>query len=308
MVGQPTATARSRVAALVEGTANYLAAALSPSSLAQYQRSWRSFCVFCNDIGKQSLPADFSSVALYITNLAGIPSSPATIASALSAVGYFHNLKSLPDPTQHFIVRKVLKGVSNLHKGSDLRIPISTSILSELIAAASKVTCSAYEGKLLAAMFALMFFGFLRLGEVTASPHNLCFDNVSLDGLTCSITFLSFKHCSGLPVTIGVSRLDSPICPVSLLADFLKIRGSGTGPLFCYPRGLPVSPGHFRSLLAAAVARCGRSDLKITPHSFRIGAATHAAAQGLSTTLIQSMGRWKSDAFRRYIRIPALRL
>ena len=296
------------MATLVKDTAAYLAAALSTSTNAQYQRSWKSFCSFCSSIGKCPLPADFSTVALFITHLAGAPSSPATIASVLSAIGYIHNLKSLSDPMHHFIVRNVLKGVSNMHKSADLRIPITVNILGELIAATPKVTCSFYESKLLAAMFALMFFGFLRLGEVTTSPHNLIFDNISIDGLSCSITFLSYKHSTGLPITIVVSKLDSPICPVNRLSEFLAVRGSDPGPLFCYPRGFAVSANHFRSLLTAALANCGRADLKITPHSFRIGAATHAAAKGVSTTLIQSMGRWKSEAFRRYIRIPALAL
>lgn len=37
-------------------------------------------------------------------------------------------------------------------------------------------------------------------------------------------------------------------------------------------------------------------------HSFRIGAATAAAAAGLSDAQILSAGRWKSDAFKHYIR------
>jgi hypothetical protein len=43
-------------------------------------------------------------------------------------------------------------------------------------------------------------------------------------------------------------------------------------------------------------------------HSFRIGAATAAAIQGASDEDIQRMGRWKSQAFKRYIRIPVLQL
>lgn len=36
-------------------------------------------------------------------------------------------------------------------------------------------------------------------------------------------------------------------------------------------------------------------------HSFRIGAATSAAARGIPLSVIQNMGRWKSDSFMRYI-------
>ena len=36
-------------------------------------------------------------------------------------------------------------------------------------------------------------------------------------------------------------------------------------------------------------------------HSFRIGAATAAAVVGLPDWLIQAMGRWSSDCYKRYI-------
>ena len=40
-------------------------------------------------------------------------------------------------------------------------------------------------------------------------------------------------------------------------------------------------------------------------HSFRIGAATYAAEQGVSDDKIRHSGRWKSDAFKKYIRITS---
>jgi len=36
-------------------------------------------------------------------------------------------------------------------------------------------------------------------------------------------------------------------------------------------------------------------------HSFRIGAATMASEQGIQDSLIQTLGRWKSSAYTRYI-------
>ena len=41
-------------------------------------------------------------------------------------------------------------------------------------------------------------------------------------------------------------------------------------------------------------------------HSFRIGAASFAAEQGLSDAQIRVLGCWKSNAFHKYIRVSTL--
>ena len=52
-----------------------------------------------------------------------------------------------------------------------------------------------------------------------------------------------------------------------------------------------------RSLKSAGVAGVGYSS-----HSFHFSAATAAAKTGVSDSLIQTLGRWKSSAFTAYIR------
>ena len=42
----------------------------------------------------------------------------------------------------------------------------------------------------------------------------------------------------------------------------------------------------------------------VTSHSFRSGIATSMALAGYSDEEIMAMGRWKSDAFLRYVKTP----
>ena len=43
---------------------------------------------------------------------------------------------------------------------------------------------------------------------------------------------------------------------------------------------------------------------KYSSHSLRIGGATTAIMYGASEAQLKIMGRWKSDAFKKYIRAP----
>jgi len=47
----------------------------------------------------------------------------------------------------------------------------------------------------------------------------------------------------------------------------------------------------------------GISDKGFSSHSFRIGAATSLAMEGVPESRIMQLGRWKSNAYKGYIRI-----
>ena len=58
----------------------------------------------------------------------------------------------------------------------------------------------------------------------------------------------------------------------------------------------------------AALREKGIDDTKYAGHSFRIGAATSAAAVGVEDSLIKTLGRWESSAYLAYVKIPRERL
>ena len=93
--------------------------------------------------------------------------------------------------------------------------------------------------------------------------------------------------------------------PRPALRKFLTKRGDKKGPLFCHPDNSPITYSQFNSALADILTYLG-GEAKINLHSFRIGAASWAAMNGFTELQIKHLGRWKSDAFRKYIRIQSI--
>ena len=50
--------------------------------------------------------------------------------------------------------------------------------------------------------------------------------------------------------------------------------------------------------------RAGIDQTKYCGHSFRIGAATTAAAKGVEDCIIKILGRWESLAYLQYVKLP----
>ena len=56
-------------------------------------------------------------------------------------------------------------------------------------------------------------------------------------------------------------------------------------------------------LLKGCLTWAGFDHSKFNSHSFRIGAATTAAAKGLEDCIIKTLGRWESAAYLKYVKI-----
>ena len=68
--------------------------------------------------------------------------------------------------------------------------------------------------------------------------------------------------------------------------------------------GAPLSQQMLVKLVKDTLSEAGIDCSRYNGHSFRIGTATTALAKGIPESTIQTLGRWKSNAYRRYIRIP----
>lgn len=158
----------------------------------------------------------------------------------------------------------------------------------------------------------LAFYALLIVGEITASQglanhtilFNQLFKDLGPDGQVTSLklVFISYKHYyNQMPVSIIITR-QSGVCPVQSMLDSLAVRGSSPRSLFIASDGNLVMRSSFSELLNNCFKACNLDPMRYKGHSFRIGAVTLAAQRGVSDMMIQSLGRGKSDAFKKYIR------
>ena len=72
-------------------------------------------------------------------------------------------------------------------------------------------------------------------------------------------------------------------------------------PLFELEGRQPFSRGSFVATLRRCLEACGVPSAAYSGHSFRRGAATWAASNGVNDDTIRGLGCWRSDCFRRYV-------
>ena len=194
----------------------------------------------------------------------------------------------------------------------DLRLPITYPILLSLVQSLESLL-HGYSKTLYQALFMFAFFTYARIGELTVTskhlPSVLLIEDVAFITSNTSIrevkvTFRRFKHnLTGLPHYISFKAVKGLLCPVSKLMEYLQLRGNKPGPLFCNSNLSPILRRQFDCQLHSALSFCGLSSKCYKGHSFRIGKATFDAENNVPDSVIRARGRWKSEAFKKYIRV-----
>ena len=194
------------------------------------------------------------------------------------------------------------------------RHPLTSDLLLKCLLTLRSGYLSPLIDLTLESMFLLAFYGFLRCAEFTSSTSQY---SPSRHPSLCDITFHSsesltftLKHSKtdqiGRTSTIHLFKTDSPLCPYGPILRYVSLRRSLNAaprdPLFITETGSIATRfwfhHHFRQILSLS----GLPPQLYSGHSFRIGAASTAARQGLSDHIIKILGRWSSQAYHSYIR------
>ena len=292
---------------------------LAPSTRSCYRSGQKEFFEFCTQLGKlhqsgSPCPADEWTLCLFATFLASSVQH-STIKVYLSAVRALHIEQGFSDPLVDCLrLQRVLRGIKRTQgDSSSLRLPITDDLMMVIFRA---LDLTHPDHCMFWAACNLAYFGFLRSAEFTV-PNlasyvpaiHLGVADVAVDShLSPSCLRLRIKASKTDPFRKGcflhIGKGEFPLCAISSLLPYLTLRGDASGPLFLFRDGRPLSRALLTSWLRGILSAAGIQG-NFSSHSFRIGAATVAARNGIPDHQIQALGRWTSSAYLLYIRTPA---
>ena len=285
-----------------------------------YDSGKRAFLAFCGRLKLTPLPASEQTLILFVAEMAQTL-APSSIQTYLAAVRHLHIINSLSNPLQNTPkLSLVLKGTKRYYtKGKLTRLPVTPFILQAIKKVLDKEPLT-YGSRMLWAACCTGFHGFMRSGEFTVPTvqefnpeiHMTIYD-VAIDShsnpQTISIRVKRSKTDQfGEGSFIFLTRTDSALCPVMALVSYLAFRGPSPGALFTLQNGTPLTKQKLVTLLRATLQTAGFDPSFYNGHSFRIGAATTAAAAGVQDVIIKQLGRWASEAYQEYVKIPRQQL
>ena len=295
-----------------------LSMSIAKNTQKTYDSAWIRYSDFALRSGvKNTVPLCITDVSYFIAFLSKEGYAFSSVSSYVAGIGFKHKIAGFPDPTDSFIIRKMLEGLNrDIGHARDLRLPITISHLQKIATILPIITSSVFEAKLFRAAFLLAFFGFLRIGELAADSKACIQNSVLLKsdisvGMHEGVSFITIcfrvsknNQCGAHQSIVIRQQSCALLCPVIAISDYLNLAGD-SDVLFCHFDNSPLTRYQFSAMLKKAVEFCGFNNADLfTSHSFRIGAATSARMLGLSDSEIQTMGRWRSNAFHNYIRVP----
>ncbi|XP_075683592.1 uncharacterized protein LOC142652068 isoform X1 [Rhinoderma darwinii] len=281
---------------------------LAPRTWADYSAAWKEWVNFCVNENCNFFHNEVGLVLKFVCSLISRRLSFASISKSLAGISFFLKLNSCPAISSLFPVKQLLKGYHRSAPVVERRRPISLDLLLKLFKVLHLVCFSNFEVCLFRTAFVLMFFAALRISELVAESK-VSVPGLSFQDVSCKIDHVLLLLKKSKTDQLGKGRLvrinqfsGSVLCPVSNVKHWLSIRPSLGVAFLIHQNGDQLSRFQFNSVLKKCLKSLKLEHLKISSHSFRIGAATEAAQLGIDEGIIKRIGRWESNRFKLYVR------
>ncbi|SPO19921.1 uncharacterized protein UTRI_10013 [Ustilago trichophora] len=274
--------------------------------------AYQAFCFRHFGPGIISLPATDATLMEWIAALSREGRTYHAIKNRLTALRSWHvdlglNAAAFADARVQRMLRgfKRLFGVQQRGQKLPITLPILTSLVDQLH---RHPFASAHDRTTFISAFTLAYACFLRCGEFTWSTFDpattLLVGSVAWhNGYATVLLPRSKTDPFGKGTSLVVPATGGATCPFSALKAICAGRPA-SAPLFILDGARPFSRSRVLPTLRRLLSNLGLAESRFAGHSFRRGAASWAAFVGAPHTTIQTLGRWSSDCYKRYIDQP----
>lgn len=290
---------------LLEAARSYVQAAKAPNTRRAYRSQWATFDAWCERFGRQSLPTEPATLALFLTHRAQSGIKVASLGLALSAIRAAHFEASLPDPAANPEVRTLWEGIRRSH-GTAQRCatPLTADAIRTIVASLSLESIREVRDR---ALVLVGFSGAFRRSELVALDHS----DLTLDPSRGVLVRVQRSKTDqlGAGANVAIPFGSHPdVCPIRALEAWRAASRVEEGALFRsvdrHSRiGSRLDGRDVARILKQLATLAGIASAQVSGHSLRAGLATTAALAGRSDRAIMLQGRWKSRTMvDRYVR------
>ena len=246
-----------------------------------YRSGGKRYIEFSRQYGLPSFPATERVLSLFVAKMCRGGMSAGTVKSYLSAVRFTQIAMGLGDPQVGSMsqLEYVLKGLKRKTSGTGTR----TRRLITLAGSGEPVRCCHVVGS---SLHVLLRLSTVWGGSSAIGKHDVGNPQYLEVRIKVSKTD-SFRK----GVTVYLGRTEQEVCPVAAILGYMVRRGQANGPFFKFSDGRYLTRARFVDQVRSALSQAGLTAGEFAGHSFRIGAATAAATQGLPEALIKTLGR-----------------
>ncbi|XP_069129257.1 uncharacterized protein [Argopecten irradians] len=296
--------------------------AIAPNTKQAYYTGFNNFIRFLllagilTDVKLSDLQVSEDMLIYFVAHCYNSDLAYSTIKLYVCGIKFMCLKHNIPFPGVDGLSRMhaILGGVKrSRRKISKPRYPVTFNILKDVIGYLRK-TSHLFEDLMMRTACIVAFFGFLRCGEFTVGTsfdytQHLCVSDLIVSD---EYVMLHLKKSKTDPFREGVKiklfKVGGIICPYAACCEYLSARmqfsPASHDPLFVVQNGQALTRSIFISKFKHTLQCIGINSELYNGHSFRIGAATSAAAAHVEDHLIKVLGRWSSDAYCRYIKTP----
>jgi hypothetical protein len=305
---------------------------LAKGTWSSYRTAERLLLMCFKDRGHQlELPCSQEDILIFVSWLIKVRKVKAgTVSTYLAGIRQMHIMKGMPVPEiKTELIKFLLRGMKHKENiaerqgGTAKRLPMTMNMM-KLLKEKIRTWHAPMERKLLIwAVSTISFHGAFRSKELLCRletefdpDFDMLADDLNVKAAPGeNLRYLAVKlkcpkeNKTGKAVVVEVFESGGAICPVKAFTRWASMSKPEKGyPLFRDEQGTPLTGRKFNITLRELLeSHVNYEKGKFTSHSFRIGLASTLGARGFSDHDIKEAGRWSSNAFEIYMKLPRVK-